>query len=152
MRYHSKFRKTGHIPNHPFDHFPPFQAIKKVSEKYGRLQWFQLWRRREPQHFHDFLPYISLVVNSGGMQSAGARAILEKSSEKTYREKTVRYNKRLIKQIQMEKNRGNHAISGYFDFLSPHRKYSFPPVLKYLWGLNTLCDLLERLTFSCWVH
>jgi|TARA_Y100000310_G_C20287813_1_gene625751 hypothetical protein len=64
------------------------------------------------------------------MQIAGARAILEKSSSKTYREKTVRYNKGLIKQIQMEKNRGNNAISGYFDFLLPHRKYSFPPVFE----------------------
>ena len=44
-----------------------------------------------------FLPYISLVLNPVGMQIARARAIQEKSSEKTCREKTVRGTKNLVK-------------------------------------------------------
>ena len=57
---------------------------------------FQCRRRRESQVFHIFLPYISLVRNPGGMEIAGARAILEKSTETTYREKTVRGTKNLV--------------------------------------------------------
>ena len=57
---------------------------------------FQCWRKRESQEFHICLPYISLVRNPRGMEIAGARAILEKSSEETYREKTVRGTKNLV--------------------------------------------------------
>lgn len=54
---------------------------------------FQCLRRRGSQEFHIFLPYIWPVRNPGGMEIAGARAILEDSSEETYREKTVRCGK-----------------------------------------------------------
>ena len=76
--------------------FPIFKPLKMFLSDMTTSNGFQCWRRRGSQEFHIFLPYISLVRNPGGMEIAGARAILEKSSEETYREKTVRGTKNLV--------------------------------------------------------
>ena len=76
--------------------FPISRLKKRFLNDRTASNGFQFWRRRGSQNFHNILPYISLVLNSGGMQIAGARVILEKSSEKTYREKTDRGTKRIV--------------------------------------------------------
>ena len=57
---------------------------------------FNVGEEGDHTNFIFFLPYISLVRNPGGIEIAGARAILEKSSQETYREKTVRGTTNLV--------------------------------------------------------
>ena len=62
------------------------------------------------------------------MQIAGAKAILEKSSEKTYREKTARGTKILVNYIETVKPGGHQPRSANIAPFHPHKINSYSPV------------------------